>query len=633
MENEKIYEELFKSGLSIVSGTYSGILAHINIKRLEEKRQKRIKKGRSENVELRESEKLSGEVKLDVERASGLIENHLKDVTRWAQSIQFRDLKGIKGLGSVYIQLDTYLIPANRHFSQSEREDTIPLERAILDGQAHSVILGQPGAGKSTSLKKICDLLINEKSETEHTFPILMRLREFGEINTSKPIQDHIFKILPLEFEFFGGIDSSFDSGSEEAKEEALFAFLNYVKPILILDGFDELRDSKTKGTVLAELRLLARKLDQTKIVISCRTGEFNYELEHSNTYEIAPLNKDQIKLFVNRWLGAKEKTEDFLHKVEHSPFADTSIKPLSLAHLCAIYQRIGNIPEQPKTVYRKVVNLLIEEWDEQRSIVRKSVFEGFQSDKKFEFLSHLSYFLTVKYQTSTFTNVQFEEAYKVICEDHNLPIARATDLVKELESHTGLFLESGYEKYEFVHKSIQEYLAGEYLVRLPTLNTVIHHFEKLGAELAIAVSISSNPSIYYVELILNYFLKSSLSDTFYRTFVSRLVSEKPDFNQNELVSPTTLALVSNWINRESKKFIKSEYTDFNPELLTTFKALSDGLKLKKQRVKIDEYYEFSQGLYDGKLVELIRIKVPKEYKRLPSKIFLPLEFYHEFNS
>jgi predicted NACHT family NTPase len=633
MAEENAYLELFRAGLAFVGGTFSGILTNINAKRLEEKGERKKRKKRSSNVELNESEKLNGEVSLDIERASGLIQNHINDIERWAQVVQFSDLDKKKTLGSVYIQLDTYLIPANRHINKSERANTIPLEKAVLDGQDHSVILGHPGAGKSTSLKKVCDLLINEKTNTEHTFPILLRLRELGELNSAKPIQDHISRILPLEFEFFGGLNSNFNSGSEEAKEEALFNFLNFVKPILILDGFDELRDNRTKGIVLAELRHLARRLDKAKILISCRTGEFNYELEHSNTYEIAPLNPDQIVLFVNRWLKDKEKAKDFLFKVENSPFADTSIKPLSLAHLCAIYQRIGNIPDQPKTIYRKVVNLLIEEWDEQRSIVRESVFEGFQSDKKFEFLSHLSFYLTTTYQTSTFGKVQFETAYVEICEDHGLPIAKASDLVKELESHTGLFLESGYERYEFVHKSIQEYLASEYLVRLPTFNTVRKDFEKLGAELAIAVSISSNSSIYYVELILNYFLSLTLSDAFYNTFVSRLVSENPSFNQNKLVSAATLALVSNWINPEKKNFNKADYSDFNPDLVSTFKALSKGLKLREQKIKIDEYYKFSGGVHDGELVELIRIKKPKDHKRLPSKVFLPIEFYHEFNT
>jgi len=187
---------------------------------------------------------------------------------------------------------------------------------------------------------------------------------------------DHISKVIPFEFKFDDTRDSKFSVGIDDVKEEAIFSFLNYINPILVLDGFDELKDSSAKTIVLNELRKISSKLTDSKIVLSCRTGEFTYDLEYSNTYEIAPLSSKQIELFVNKWLNDSTKAKDFLLKVGNSPFADTSIKPLSLAHLCAIYGRIGNVPEQPKTVYRKVVNLLIEEWDEQRRVIRGSALK-----------------------------------------------------------------------------------------------------------------------------------------------------------------------------------------------------------------------------------------------------------------
>lgn len=366
---------------------------------------------------------------------------------------------------------------------------------------------------------------------------------------------DHISKVIPFEFKFNDTRDSKFSVGIDDVKEEAIFSFLNYINPILVLDGFDELKDSSAKTIVLNELRKISSKLTDSKIVLSCRTGEFTYDLEYSNTYEIAPLSSKQIELFVNKWLNDSTKAKDFLLKVGNSPFAETSIKPLSLAHLCAIYERIGNVPEQPKTVYRKVVNLLIEEWDEQRRVIRESAFSGFEADQKFEFLTHLAFFLTTKYRSTIFSVSEFESAYQSICEYHSLPKGRASDVVKELESHTGVFVESGYDKFEFVHKSIQEYLSADYLTKLPSLNSVKKDFETLGSELAIAVSISSNSSLYYKELILNYFLRLELSKSFYSAFASRIVSENPSFKQDELVSVATLVLISIWVNPENKNF------------------------------------------------------------------------------
>lgn len=627
---------IIQSGFNFLSGAFAAIVADVNRKRLKEKK-KRQSEDKKKNVDLdsiqlTENEELVGSVNLDVEYTVQKVNEHIEEITRWAQAVKFLDLEKKKTLGSIYIQLDTYLVPAKRHFDPTERERTLALEKAVLHKNEHCIILGQPGAGKSTSLKKVCELVINDKAKLDYSFPILLRLRDLGEYNSSSPIMDHICKILPFTFTFNENRDTTFTVGAKEVEETAIFSFLNHVKPIIILDGFDELKDANSKNTVLKELQKLASKLKGAKIVLSCRTGEFNYELDYSRTFEIAPLSENQIKLFVNKWLNDEIKAKDFLSKVKSSPFADTSIKPLSLAHLCAIYERIGKIPDQPKTIYRKVVNLLIEEWDEQRSIIRQSAFGEFQADQKFEFLTHLAFYLTTKFQSSTFTVDQFKTAYSEICEFHNLPPSKSSEVVKELESHTGLFIESGYEKFDFVHKSIQEYLTAEYLVKLPTLNTVRKDFESLGAELAIAVSISSNSTLYYTELVLNYFLGMTLSNSFYSSFSSRIASENPSFNQGELVSVSTLALLSKWINPENKATTtQGRLAILANELHSSFYGLAKCVKLKDQKVKIDEYYKYVGEVLDGDFVELVRIKIPREHKRLPSKVYLPLNFYLEF--
>lgn len=637
MDEQKIYEELFKAGLKLVVDNLPKVFSKINKSRLEEKikRKEKDDKGQSKSatLQLNEKEKINGRVSLNIENTIYNIQQHISGIERWANIINFSDLDKKKTLGSVYIQLDTFLLPAKRHISILERNSTIALEKAVLDGQDHCIILGQPGAGKTTSLKKICDIIIKEKKKSKYTFPILLRLRELVDINSSTPILEYISKVFPFEFEFNDHKESRFSTGEEDARKDSIISFLNEVNTIIILDGFDELKDSNAKSTVLSELRILADKLTSSKLVLSCRTGEFNYELDHARTYEIAPLTQTQIESFVNKWLNDKTKAQDFLLKVKNSPFADTSIKPLSLAHLCAIYDRIGNIPEQPKTIYKKVVNLLIEEWDEQRSIIRKSEFSSFQSDQKFEFLTHLSFFLTVTFQSTIFTFEQIKIAYQNICEDHDLPKTSSTNVVNELEAHTGLFIESGYEKFEFVHKSIQEYLSADYLVKLPSLNTVRKYFENLSSELAIAVSISSNPSLYYIELVLNYFLRLELSSSFYSSFTSRIISENPTFKKNKLVSVASLALISRWINPDNKNFNSIKVLDFDMNIYSSFYGLAESLNLKEQKDSIFEYYQYERDIHENKFVELIRIKEPENHKRLPNKIYLPIDFFIQFSS
>ena len=236
------------------------------------------------------------------------------------------------------------------------------------------------------------------------------------------------------------------------------------------------------------------------------------------------------------------------MESLKISPFHDTTIRPLTIAHLCAIYERIGKIPDKPKTVYKKIINLLLEEWDEQRNIRRKSRYAQFEIDRKYEFLCSLSFVLTTLFSSTVFNKHSLLAAYEKIFNDYDLLKQEATIVVDELESHTGLFIQSGYNSYEFAHKSLQEYLTAEYIVKLPSIpdnSTLIH---KLPNELAIAVTISSNSSLYFKELVQGVFTKVKLKISFIRTFLNRLLIEKPDFNQSDDLGYSALYLYSLYV-------------------------------------------------------------------------------------
>lgn len=128
------------------------------------------------------------------------------------------------------------------------------------------------------------------------------------------------------------------------------------------------------------------------------------------------------------------------------------------------------------------------------------------------------------------FSQEQLIKAYISICRNFGLPENQGTRVAAELETHTGLFVQTGYRQYEFAHKSLQEYLSAEYIVKLPSLELIIDHVDVLGAELAIAISISSNPSLYLSELLLRILNVTHASPAFYDALLSRVVQERPDF-------------------------------------------------------------------------------------------------------
>ena len=217
------------------------------------------------------------------------------------------------------------------------------------------------------------------------------------------------------------------------------------------------------------------------------------------------------------------------LEELEKSPYSDTALRPLNLAHLCALFERNGEIPRKPKTVYRKIVNLLIEEWDEQRNIKRESKFSQFTLDRKFDFLCHLSYYLTAKLVKVFFTTELLKKCYEDICYKYELPSKEVSLVINELESFTGLFIKSGYDRFEFSHKSLQEYLAGEYLVKTNLLLVRKQFILEMPNELAVAISLSSNPSLFLATVLFE--LKQlGTSSNFAFPLFERLLLEKPDF-------------------------------------------------------------------------------------------------------
>ncbi|MBQ4836588.1 NACHT domain-containing protein [Pseudoalteromonas luteoviolacea] len=602
---EVALSELIKAGISVAKDILGTRVKEKNSELLEAKRkkendQKKRKDKKSLGLTIKEleaiallpNEQFNAEILMEEDEVSQSLKKHLSLVKEWSGFIGFKDLQGEKKLSDIYVELDTYLMPLRTHFDRSERYTVKPLQEALFSDDKHAVVLGQPGAGKTTSMKKLCSNFFSGFVNSQYSFPVLIRFRDLNTKGSHEIIKSHLCDLLKLDIYASEPSESQI---SESWKEESIYAVINELKPILILDGFDELPTQSQKDSTLKEIRKLAQNCRESKIIITCRTGEFNYTLDHTTDFEISSLNQDQILCFARNWIKEENKAIKFVQDINSSPFSDTAIKPLSLAHLCAIYERTGNIPDRPKTVYRKVVNLMLEEWDGQRSINRESRYAKFEPDRKFEFLNHLSYYLTIHGNTGVFNQQQLIDAYSSICGNFGLPKEQSVLAANEIESHTGLFLQTGYLQYEFAHKSLQEYLTAEYLVKLPSLERVKKYIELLGSELAIATSISSNPSLYFTDIILGVFYRGVLSNSFYNAFTSRLSQERPDFYPSEDLVLASYTLLSQRIDdREYFSLMEKMLENCNVEIMTSYYELeaegSDGTIVMKRIKQHDEY-------------------------------------------
>lgn len=468
------------------------------------------------------------------------LNQHLRRVKNWAKEVSFRDAKEAKSIGDVYVTLKMSLIPRRKRLDNEIVESNVEIEN--IDLNKNALILGDPGAGKTTTLKHICHSMLNDDCLfKDFNYPILIELRDTNHQNSSTFIFSELLDIFGLDFKKKTGISELTSNAYEVFTEKIALQFLESQKVILILDGFDELPTQEAKNNLLKNLKTLSTSLDNSRVIITSRGSDFQYDIPGLIEYEIAPLTYDQIKSFSIKWLGNTKDGENFFEEIKKTTYFDASIRPLTIAHLCAIYERTGEIYDKPSEVYRKIVQILLEDWEEQRSIKRYSNYSKFSIEKRYDFLSRLAFELTVKTSSSRFNKHVIAKSAKDISAEFGLKKTNIIKVIQDLESHTGLILQSGSDSFEFAHKSIQEYLSARYIRSLPNLPSDKICFQ-IPHEMAITVALNSSTE-YLIELYKQRLVNEVENIYFYSNFFSRLILERPSFNYNfELIE--TLCLI-----------------------------------------------------------------------------------------
>lgn len=529
-------------------------------------------------------------------------ENHFKEICRWADTIPFIGLAKPRNTGKSTIEL---IIASDIVRYESNHELKIN-ESEILDTNDHILLIGAPGAGKTTTLKRLILRYLNEFSSLENPgFPILVRLRDIPpELTLFKYIlnifsisyHDEVIKVekivrkkskkgksnkIQSRFERQNEL-IDFDEDYENIVEEKILTyvgntpidnfmatFLNENNCMLILDGIDELHKSVQSNT-FKSIKQLGLKLDRAKILMTVRKSELHKIIDSFVIYEIASLNPSQIKEIASKWLDESDK---FIIELEKKPYKDLANRPIFLTFLLILFEKYNTLPTQPSEVYEDTTYLILKEWDEHRDIVRISKYGDFNTRKKLKFISELSYYLTYKIKQKVFSSRDLENLYIQINKKYGLPDNSAKSVVLEIESHTGLIVESTFKNFEFSHLSIQEFLCAKHLVNLPYSKETISYFLEYPEPLAIAICISGEPSIWFANLILNSSLnitnfkqneKNYLSSVY--TLLTRLLVETPAFKRSEELGLSFFYLISNLQSNDDFKLLLDEWFNY-PEV------------------------------------------------------------------
>ena len=328
------------------------------------------------------------------------------------------------------------------------------------------LVLGKPGAGKTTFLRYITLLALDGKL-TENRLPIFVDLKDWTD--SGKSLLDYIvteFAICGLE-EALPYIEHNLTKG----------------KGLLLLDGLDEVTGDSDRA--IKEIRDFTDKYSQNQFVLSCRIAANQYVFEQFTEVEIADFDDEQIQTFINRWFAEDDKTAgkcwEQLNEAGNEPIKELAAIPLLLALLCVTYHKRLDFPRSRSELYKEAIDALLKEWDSSRRIQREEAYKKLSLKRKENLLSHLAY--------QTFTAGQYFIPQQAVerhiaayiqhfpdTQDDMLDLDSEA-ILKAIESQHGLVVERARGIYSFSHLTFQEYFTARYIVenqKKPSLSTLV---------------------------------------------------------------------------------------------------------------------------------------------------------------
>lgn len=467
------YSLFHASGSMLVEEIAKQLSASRNLQRLLPKKTERIsrKEKCNTNAALLESAK---------SRYYSYLKNELGE-------IHFEGLPTDKESGSVKVQLENIFIPIHLHKEKTETtKKQHRLRTRISVGEALSdyrkiAILGRPGSGKSTLIKRLAlsyayperrELIDDGLPDCEY-FPIFIRCRELGD-NFPNSISS-IINLIPEQGEM-REISDVFESLVSNSLQQG--------NALLLIDGLDEISDDRSRVKFTNQLRTFIATYPTAKLVITSREAGFRIVSGALSTYcekfTVSNLDAEEISSLSVRWhksiIDQSDITVAEALKVAATINSDPRIQglatnPLMLTTLLFVKRWAGYLPTKRTVLYQEMIKLLLVTWN----------VEGYQQldiDETDPQLCFVAYNMMKNgQQTIDFDELKqyLVEARKQFPEILGYTKISPTEFISKVESRSSLLILTGHKRsesgaliavYEFLHLSFQEFLCAKAIVK-----------------------------------------------------------------------------------------------------------------------------------------------------------------------
>ncbi|HKH47649.1 MAG TPA: SUMF1/EgtB/PvdO family nonheme iron enzyme [Thermoanaerobaculia bacterium] len=352
----------------------------------------------------------------------------------------------------------------------------------LLRENSGLILLGDPGAGKTTFLKFLALELATGQGERlglGERLPVLVPLAAYAEILAGG--------VSLLDFL----VGYSRVRGAPLPLDELLAPALERGKVLLLLDGLDEMRNPEHRRLLVERVKdfYFAHKDAGNKFVLTSRIvgyREVRPEAPGLAEATLVDLEDEEIEVFIETWTAALEQAasgatavaavdaarerEELLAAVRGNPGVRAlATNPLLLTILAVMKRQGVALPERRAALYQACVETLLRHWNLARSLSGRSVAVL----DEVEILKVLAPLALWMHETAPGIGLVREEDLRrkleALCLERGEPDAAgaARRFLDDIHQGTALLLDRGGGQYGFIHLTFQEYLAGMALAKL----------------------------------------------------------------------------------------------------------------------------------------------------------------------
>ena len=338
------------------------------------------------------------------------------------------------------------------------------------------IILGDPGAGKTTFLKYLALRLALGEGQAvglADRLPILAPLSAYA-----NALDGNDVRLDDFISDYFHDIGADWPIGPLLAEA------LQKGKALVLLDGLDEVKDLGLRHTVVERVtdfytlhRQPGNKFVLTSRIVGYR--EVRPTAEGLVECTLVDFDADEIEAFVERWtttverqaqgdgavaqVDAAQERHDLLDAIERNPgVRHLAANPLLLTILALMKRQGVTLPERRVQLYEQYVRTLLSTWNRARGLGRPPT-RDLDEVQTLRVLAPLALWMhevnpgvgLVKRE-----DVRRQLASIYAGRGEADPDAAARQFLEDVREYAGLLLERGPGEYGFIHLTFEEYLA-----------------------------------------------------------------------------------------------------------------------------------------------------------------------------